>query len=90
MSDIDIDELVREHFPCITKVHGYPHERPPCPECDHGDRATALARAVAERVKAEARVCPGCAGVGRYYDTKRKIRDCNRCEGHRGVTFGGG
>lgn len=84
MSDY-IDELVREHFPCSPDGG--------CCDTDH-DRdcrfydAMRLARAVAERVRERARVCPGCAGVGRYFDKRRKIRDCDRCAG-RGVTFGG-
>lgn len=67
-----IDELVAEWSPGFLVPSDLPR----------------FARAVAERVRERARVCPGCAGVGRYFDKRRKIRDCDRCAG-RGVTFGG-
>lgn len=86
MSDY-IDELVAKHFPCAgTGCRKYEHDAY-CPASQRR-KGTALARAVAERVRERARVCPGCAGVGRYFDKRRKIRDCDRCGG-RGVTFGG-
>ena len=78
MSDY-IDELVREHL-------YLPNARLTGEVANIG--LAELARAVAERVMERARVCPGCAGVGRYFDKRRKIRDCDRCAG-RGVTFGG-
>jgi len=61
----------------------------PCDACDgRGVRLKnePIPSAATERVRERARVCPGCAGVGRYYDKRRKIRDCDRCAG-RGVTF---
>ena len=87
MSDY-IDELVAKHFACcgVAPCRDGWHQ-PDCPVKMRVE-ATDLAEAVAERVMERARVCPGCAGVGRYFDKRRKIRDCDRCAG-RGVTFGG-
>lgn len=89
MSDY-IDELVAKHLPCEfpdgdLACHG---DHSTCCAAHYRELGRRLARAVAERVRERARVCPGCAGVGRYFDKRRKIRDCDRCAG-RGVTFGG-
>lgn len=83
----DIDELVEQFVPSC-RATGNDHSPGSCCECIAHESADTFARAVAERVMDRARVCHGCAGVGRYYDKRRKIRDCDRCDG-RGVTFGG-
>ncbi len=89
MSDY-IDELVREHFPCAgTGCRKYEHDAY-CPASQRR-KGTALARAVAERVRERARVCGRCSGAGWYQDDDDKSNTlgikCPRCV--RGVTFGG-
>lgn len=86
MSDY-IDELVREHFPhhgACRPLDGWCHF-----SCRHDrNTALALARAVAERVKSEARVCVDCRGSGIGMVSNAKSFKCRSCQG-RGVTFGG-
>lgn len=84
IDEVELYALVESHFPTSNAAGQRADEY----SLAMNRTATKLARAVAERVKASARVCHGCAGVGRYYDKRRKIRDCDRCDG-RGVTFGG-
>ena len=47
-----------------------------------------VARAVAERVRASARVCSWCHGSGLHPGPYDDVPTCDRCAG-RGVTFGG-
>ena len=86
MSDY-IDELVAKHFPCAgTGCRKYEHDAY-CPASQRR-KGTAIARAVAERVKASARVCSWCHGSGLHPGPYDDVPTCDRCAG-RGVTFGG-
>jgi len=84
-----IDELVREYFPhhgACRPLDGWCHF-----SCRHDrNTALALARAVAERVKASARLCDAAnCRSGKAIDGEGAIYGpCPRCAG-RGVTFGG-
>lgn len=88
MSDY-IDELVAKHFPCAgTGCRKYEHDAY-CPASQRR-KGTDLARAVAERVKASARVCLCAEPLYRGGHTMEVVADpdCPHCRG-RGVTFGG-
>lgn len=85
MSDY-IDELVSKHFSCTLRPPCAYHE-PLCP-APYIVMARPLARAVAERVKASARVCVDCRGSGIGMVSNAKSFKCRSCAG-RGVTFGG-